>query len=281
MVQTPSDTEPIVPEAEGPRRWPWWLGLAGLGIAFVGASLLAFLAIGVGAIFGASASDPPSSVQIVSVLLQDICFLGFPVMLAASFGGTWRPWMFGYRRVGLKSAVIWIVAGYAALLLFSLVWSQFVHVDEKNGIVDDLGVRTSTVALLAGAFIITVMAPIAEETLFRGFIFPSLRNLLGVVWAAVVTGVIFGGIHVAGSPVGALLPLALFGGILCVVYLKTKSLLPCMALHCVNNVIAYGSLVDWTWQIPVCLVVSLSIILVAYRLVESSTGQGISVPEPV
>ncbi len=97
----------------------------------------------------------------------------------------------------------------------------------------------------------TVLAPIAEEILFRGYVFPALRNWRGTGPAVIVTGLLFGLLHVVSSPAYALVPLTLFGGLLCVLYLKTRSLYPCIALHSVNNCIAFGGApeVGWTWQI--------------------------------
>jgi membrane protease YdiL (CAAX protease family) len=92
------------------------------------------------------------------------------------------------------------------------------------------------------------MAPLAEEFFFRGFVFGALRrwhvNLrghdLGTWAAAVVTGLLFGLVHVGSTSVQYLPPLAFFGFVLCLVRWRTGSLYPCMALHSVNNSIALG-----------------------------------------
>ena len=64
----------------------------------------------------------------------------------------------------------------------------------------------------------TVIAPIVEEFFFRGFFFGALRNWHGVWPAALITGVVFGCIHVGSAPIGFLVPLAFLGFILCLVY---------------------------------------------------------------
>ena len=51
-------------------------------------------------------------------------------------------------------------------------------------------------------------------------------------------------------PPGLLVPLAVLGFGLCLIYAWTRSLYPCVALHAVNNAIAFGVTQDWTWQIP-------------------------------
>ena len=74
--------------------------------------------------------------------------------------------------------------------------------------------------------LITVFAPLGEELFFRGFFFGSLRNWRGPWLAAVLTGLVFGAIHAGSSPVGYLVPLAIFGIGLCLLYEWTGSLYP-------------------------------------------------------
>jgi membrane protease YdiL (CAAX protease family) len=89
--------------------------------------------------------------------------------------------------------------------------------------------------------VVIVVAPISEEVFFRGFFYGALRNRLGVVWATVISAALFGAIHITSSDTLPLIPvLALLGAILCLLYEKTGSLYPCIALHAVNNAIAYA-----------------------------------------
>jgi len=43
-------------------------------------------------------------------------------------------------------------------------------------------------------------------------------------------------------------------------FAQTGSLLPCIALHSLNNSLAFGVTQGWTWQIPLLMVVSLAIL---------------------
>ena len=54
-------------------------------------------------------------------------------------------------------------------------------------------------------------------------------------------------------PAAFIVPLAIFGVALALLYWKTGSLLPCIALHSINNSLAFGAIEDWTWQIAVLL----------------------------
>ncbi len=80
--------------------------------------------------------------------------------------------------------------------------------------------------LLFSAVLTCVVAPIGEEFLFRGLIFTALRNWKGTLPAAIITGVLFGGVHFGSAPLLDLVPLAALGFGLCLLYRYTGSLYP-------------------------------------------------------
>ena len=142
-----------------------------------------------------------------------------------------------------------------AFLLFSLVWKEIVHPPEEK-VLEQIGTGVLSAALTC------VIAPIGEEVLFRGYIFTALRNWRGPWTAAVITGLLFGLVHVGSAPLLDLVPLAVLGAALRVLYRKTGSLYPCIALHSLNNSLAFGSLAkwNWEWQIPLLIAGSLAAI---------------------
>ena len=91
-----------------------------------------------------------------------------------------------------------------------------------------------------------MVAPICEEFLFRGYIFTALRNWRGTLPAAILTGLVFGGVHATSAPAADLLPLGLLGFGLCLLYRFTGSLYPGMLAHSLNNSIAFASLAGWS-----------------------------------
>jgi uncharacterized protein len=253
---------PEVPEGIEVRRAPAWrpwssvLALvAGLGGALVGGLVVYVVA----AATGASLNDPPPAVDISATLLQDVSFIAAALVFAAMVARP-RPWHFGLRMPRVWPAVGYVVAGYLGFLALAAAWSAALNLHEKDDIVDQLGAGSSDIALAAVAVLVCIVAPIAEEFFFRGYFFGALRNWRGVWPAAALTGLVFGAIHVGSAPVGFLVPLAFFGFLLCLVYQRTRSLYPCMALHCINNSIAFGVGEKWGWQIPVVLVGSLCVI---------------------
>ena len=141
----------------------------------------------------------------------------------------------------LWKAVALVVGSLVLFYVVSYAWFTALHSSgaEKN-LVKDLGGNTGTLGILAACAVTCVVAPICEELLFRGFIFRSLRNWRGVWPAAAITGVLFGAVHGLSAPAVDLLPLAFLGFVLCIVYQRSGSLYPCIALHVLNNAIAFG-----------------------------------------
>lgn len=79
-----------------------------------------------------------------------------------------------------------------------------------------------------------LVAPVAEEILFRGVLFRSLRNGIGVVPAAAVSAVIFSAVHFNG--VHGFLSVAFFGFVAAMLYAGTGSLSVVIVLHSLYNV---------------------------------------------
>jgi membrane protease YdiL (CAAX protease family) len=247
------------PPPERPRWKPWtaWVAL----IAAFGGALVGALVVGViGAIAGADLQHPTPAVNIAATIVQDLCFVASAVIFAGMAGRP-LPEQFGLRPTRFWRALGWMALAFLAFYVFTVVWVAIVHADaDDSKLTEELGVDRSTVALLAAAFLVAVVAPLAEEFFFRGFFYGALRNWRGIWPAAVITGLVFGAIHIGSAEVALLLPLAFFGFTLCLLRERTGSLLPCIALHCANNSLAFGVSQDWGWQIPVLFVSALAII---------------------
>lgn len=262
----------VEPTPVGPqwRAWMAWAALvAGFAAAIVGAVVLGLFA----SIFGSDLSDPSPSVNILSTVLQGLCLI-LAAYLFARVAGQSRPWDFGLRPTRLLPAAGWGVLTWVAFLLVTVGWTALIGAqDAQDNLPEELGVDESTVALLAAAVLVCVIAPIAEEFFFRGFFFTALRSWKGIWPAAIITGIVFGGIHAGSSDVAFLFPLAFFGFALCLLYVKTGSLYPCIVVHSINNSLAFGVSQDWTWQIIPVAAVSLVVIAGVLWVVRMATGR--------
>jgi hypothetical protein len=70
--------------------------------------------------------------------------------------------------------------------------------------------------------------------------FTALQRRLGVAWSALIVGLVFGLGH-APAPIISLVALGVFGVGLCLLYWRTESIIPGMALHALNNSITFGA----------------------------------------
>ncbi len=88
--------------------------------------------------------------------------------------------------------------------------------------------------LSLGIFLFTaaVAAPIFEETLFRGFLLPSLTRYVPVSGAIALSSLLFAVAHLSVSEV---LPLTMLGAVLGVIYTRSRNLLAPMLLHSLWN----------------------------------------------
>ncbi len=83
------------------------------------------------------------------------------------------------------------------------------------------------------AFIPTViLAPLAEEMIFRGLLYRLLKTRINIIWAMILSSVLFSMIHFS---LLALLPLTLLAMLLCFIYEKFGDLRLCILVHSFFN----------------------------------------------
>lgn len=199
------------------------------------------LALGAGIVLSVPAliiDNPPSGGELSDVanafvqLATALGFLLVPIAIAAARGSTPRQ---ALARLGLRrperGAWKWMLASIGAYLLFAIAYTAIFGEPHQKDIAEDFG--TVPVQIL----LIVIAAPISEEVCFRGFLFGGLRERLPRLAAALISGLVFGGLH-ATTGVSAIPPLIVFGIILALLYEKTGSIWPGILLHMLNNSVA-------------------------------------------
>jgi membrane protease YdiL (CAAX protease family) len=245
---------PEPPRRDGLPRWPLWAPFA----AMLGTLLVAVVGVGVIALVAElagfeSAEATPPGVTIGGTYVQDLALIGSALLLARLLDPPAAPGQFGLRLTALRPAVGWTLLSWFAFFAFASVWSVALGITEQDDLPEELGVDGSTAALVAVSILVCVLAPIAEELFFRGFCFTALRRALGMLPGAALTGIIFGAIHLGGTDIEFIVPLMVFGFVLCLLYVKTGSLLPCIVLHALNNSLALGVSQDWGAATPLAM----------------------------
>jgi membrane protease YdiL (CAAX protease family) len=222
-----------------------------LAVALIGA-VFAGLIVDIPALaFGvkiASKNTPPG-LELVDTVVQDLVFVLTVIWFARRGGHRVYAWQLGLRPTPVWRAVGLVVLTILGFLFFSVIWSELLGSTEEK-LLEQLGANETALLLALSALLTTVIAPICEEILFRGYIFAALCKWKGWLPAAVLTGVMFGAVHAGSAPAIDLAPLGVLGFMLCAIYRRTGSLYPGIATHSLNNSIAFGALEHWSWQIP-------------------------------
>jgi CAAX protease family protein len=243
-----------------PNDWPAWTGLAALVgalvLAAVGGLIVDIPAIVLGVKI--SSEHTPPGIELADTVVQDVVFVLTAVLFAQIGGRTVRSWQFGLRPTPVRRATGLVLLLILAFLGFSAIWAAVLDETTKEKLLEQLGANETTLLLALSALLTTVIAPICEEILFRGYIFAALAKWKGWLPAAAITGILFGGVHAGSAPAIDLAPLAVLGFLLCVLYRRTGSLYPCIVAHSLNNSLAFGVLEGWGWQIPVLMGVALA-----------------------
>jgi CAAX protease family protein len=238
----PPPVRPELPEGAAPR-WPAWYA----GVGFLVALISTLVVVGiVAAATGATADDEDPTFTVVATFLQGLIFIGTAVLFA-SFTRKPRPEHFGLRPTRFWPAVGWAALGMTSFYALVAIYTVIVHPDAQQTVAQDLGAEQGTFGMIAAGFMVVCVAPIAEEFFFRGFFYRALRSRWSVLGAAGIDGLLFGVIHYDFSGADALLivpPLAVLGFIFCLVYERTGSIYPTIALHALNNAIAFGVTVE-------------------------------------
>lgn len=244
---------------------PAWAPLAAMIVAFIVATIAYLLiAAGVEAGGGNVTSGGPPGLVISATLVQDAALIAAALLFASMWARGLTPASFGLRRTAIGPAIGWTLLTFVAFWILTAIYISAVGEPDQQELTRDLREEESVAALIGYGVLLAFVAPLAEELFFRGFVFGVLREKIGAVGGAIATGVVFGLVHVAGSPIETVGVLVILGVLLCVLYLQTGSLLPCIALHAINNSISFAV----TKELP---------IPAAILIVLGSTGAAVAV----
>jgi membrane protease YdiL (CAAX protease family) len=273
---SPDDDEPPASstrtDEDGRPSWPLWTAFVALLAGLLCGNVFGLI---VYSLSGTTDADDLSvGWTLVANLLFDASLVGSALVFARLGSGRVTAAMLGLRPTRVWFAVKWAAIAGIVYVVLSGLWLGLLNLENESDEITKKLKDDPTVATVAGiALFAVVVAPIVEELFFRGFVFTAMREKLDPIWAAVGTGILFGLVHAFGSPIGFLPPLALLGGLLCIVYWKTGSIYPTIALHCLNNCVALSSALSWSWQIPLLIGGAFAAIAAILALVARVSGR--------
>ncbi len=245
-----SDTFGVGPHAN-PGRVPWtWRDV--LYALLIAAAPLVALSILSSLVPGSSAGSTKTAATTGFALFSIILTLivdGWFVLWAWFFSLrkyhlSWRSFGFrGYeqgRYWGIALAVILggLVAVYVLSGVNDYVYRRIVGPVPEQNVVSIFPHATGGLVLFV--LLAVVIAPILEETVFRGFIFQGLARSWGPLAGAVVSALIFALSH---QQLSVLVPIFALGALLSAAFYWTRSIYTNMAFHAVFN--ALGVIAWW------------------------------------
>jgi uncharacterized protein len=224
---------PELPEGVDPfPRWPLWYGPLGIAIGFatgiVGAFVLALPMLGIASVTEATFDDTVPALSELATIVQDVGLVAIALLLADRTAPA-RAWHFGLRRPKAWSSVGWAVLALAAFWVFVLPLELL-----PEGPSEEISPKVGLLLLLIVGCVLIVVAPVTEEFFFRGFFYRSLRSRMPVIPAAAVNGMVFGLLHAPNGLIAVPL-ISILGFIMCLLYERTGSLYPCIAVHAAHN----------------------------------------------
>ncbi len=218
--------------------WGWQDTLKGLLVAVSPEVALALVALGVaGQPRSNKASIGLAVGTIISALVLDGWYVGWGYRF--SLRKHRRPLSdWGFRPP--TWAILWLVP--LSLLIVDAVINvndHFIHGPQQAFV--SAFPHTAAGAVLF-FLLACVIAPLFEESFFRGFLFQGLASSCGLLWGAVLSSAVFAAVH---QQVSVLIPFFALGLLLCWVFTKTRSIWTNIALHSTFNLIA---VVTWVVQ---------------------------------
>ena len=193
-----------------------------------------------------SENKDPSSIGLVDILLSNIIFLivGAIIFALASFSRGRKPkHVFGLRKRSKKYIIIITMAGmfvaYIAVFIGSVISNFLLSTGEPKKedlqeIVQTLMTNDDISLKIAIALSAIIFAPLIEEVIFRGYLYPVIKRFSHPIFSCVITSLLFAVIH---SNLEGLIPLFLLAIVLTIFYEISKSIWVPILMHaCFNGV---------------------------------------------
>jgi len=151
----------------------------------------------------------------------------------------WKWADFGWISVPLIKIIPKILGVYALTWIINICYALFLYqhgfTPPDTDVYAKLLGQVTWYTLLLNLALAGILAPLVEETLFRGIIFGSLQAYFGKWTSAVLSASIFSALHFQAY---GFFPRFMLGMVLVYLYDKYKSLYPAIALHALNNIVA-------------------------------------------
>lgn len=237
-----SPYDAYVPQSPPRKRWSIVLGIAlYLTGQFSVSLLLPRLLIGAGVISAREAHEAAQSlINALAFWLMDVANVVSVALILAAVLGFYREKLasLGFTSKKVPKALLYGVLGF--VVAFVVTTAIGYPIQQRFG-TDPTQEALSQATEVPGLFPLVIVsgviiAPIAEEIIFRGYLYKAFRDRFKPSYAIVLSAALFSVLHLE---LLATIQLFVVGIALAYVYEKTGNLMAPMTLHVLNNAVAF------------------------------------------
>ena len=190
----------------------------------------------------------PALQQALAVLGMYLGLMSLPLLIlwaqlrgkAPKPEGGWLQWRWRPLASALRQAFIQVLKVLPLVTLVGWLFDQLVSkASGSNPLLELVLTTTNPWALLLFSITAMVLAPLFEETLFRGVLLPVLGQRYGGLWGVVISALVFGIAHLSLGELPALFVLGLGLGWL---RLQSGRLGPSVLMHGLWNGLTFANL---------------------------------------
>ena len=225
----------MTPDGRPQSPWSLWDVAKASAAAFLGSQVVLVVIMLV-----LSLDETSPELVIINGFLVHAGMLILPVMFVRRRGGSLRQMGFTARRlvlniahgVGVYLATLPVFFTTAAV---SAIVASRLNLSPQHPIVSILQEASDTWFVVAIVLLVTLVGPLTEEVLFRGFLYPAMRRRMSVAQAVFLNGFLFSLVHFS---ITGMLPYIVLGAALSLLFERTRSLVSCTIFHVLHNTLA-------------------------------------------
>ena len=254
--QPPAPVPSGAPAATSARvsRWlPWFDVLKAIGLWVISLVVLVFIPVLAllpyiiykVATVGASVFTPEALrsdrwlifYSVVGILPAHLLTFGFAWFIVTEGGRRpfWKAVGWDWPE-GRSPTVVTIISVLTALALYGIAWGvTTIYGGQKTDL--DILIESSIYTRIATALVAVITAPLIEEVIYRGVIYPAVERVMGMGFAIAVVSLLFAGIHVYQyrTNISVIVVITLLSITLTVARAITGKVLPSFIIHLVFN----------------------------------------------
>jgi membrane protease YdiL (CAAX protease family) len=233
---SPGSGRPFIDVPWGDRQA--FLGVAGLVLVSVVATAVLVVLAGL----ASNGTNDTSGSEPLWTILAATCVLQVGMVTVAyrlgPYGRGDPVLLTGVRTLERPTLLKWAFVGFFVSATLSVIYVTVAELISSDLVPPPVpeAIDVNELRVLTFASIV-IMAPMAEEVFFRGFLFAGLLRRFGPIGAAAISGAVFAATHFDVALLG---PAFIGGSVFAFLYWRTGSIWPGIVTHTAQNGIAFA-----------------------------------------